>query len=114
MSTSVQKNFIKEMIEENQFRNAGDTYGYFKDLFKGTIQEMLEAKLAVSISIGYPKNEKLIETHNERNGHSQKPVKSQLGEVEPDISRERKGDFEPIVVHKYKNHFLYFFFWYSI
>jgi len=59
MSTAIQKNFTKEMIKENQFQNVGDIYGYLKDLFKDTIQEMLEAEL--DVSIGYPKNEKLIE-----------------------------------------------------
>jgi transposase-like protein len=79
MSTAVQKNFIREMIKENQFQNVGDIYGYLKDLFKDTIQEMLEAEL--DVSIGYPKNEKLIETDNERNGYPQKTVKSQFGEL---------------------------------
>jgi putative transposase len=100
MGTAVEKKFIKEMIKENQFQNVGDIYSYFKDLFKDTIQEMLEAEL--DVSIGYPKNEKLIETDNERNGYSQKTVKSQFGEFELDIPRDRKGDFEPKIVPKYK------------
>lgn len=100
MSTTVQKNFIKEMIKENQFQNVGDIYSYLKDLFKDTIQEMLEAEL--DVSLGYPKNEKLIETDNERNGYSQKTVKSQFGELELDIPRDRKGNFEPKIVPKYK------------
>lgn len=52
MGTTAQKNFIKEMIKENQFQNVGDIYGYLKDLIKDTIQEMLEAEL--DVSIGYP------------------------------------------------------------
>ena len=87
MSSAVQKNFIKEMIKENQFQNVGEIYGYLKELFKDTIQEMLEAEL--DVSIGYPKNEKMIETDNERNGHFQKTVKSQFGEIELN-SKDRK------------------------
>jgi len=30
MSTAVQKNFIREMIKENQFQNVGDIYGYLE------------------------------------------------------------------------------------
>jgi transposase-like protein len=52
--------------------------------------------------LGYPKNEKVIITENERNGHSQKTVKSQFGEFELDIPRDRKGDFAPKIVPKYK------------
>jgi len=61
---------------------------------------MLDAEL--DISLGYPKNEKLIETNNERNGYSQKTVNSQFGELEPYIPRNRKGNFEPKIVPKYK------------
>jgi len=100
MNSPMQKNFIKEIIKENQFQNVGDIYSYLKELFKDTIQEMLEAEL--DLSIGYPKNEKLINTDNERNGYSQKTVKSQFGEFELDIPRDRKGDFEPKIVPKYK------------
>lgn len=100
MSTPEQKNFIKEMIKENQFQNVGDIHSYLKDLFKDTIQEMLEAEL--DASLGYPKNEKYVDSDNERNGHSQKTVKSQFGEFELNIPRDRKGDFEPKIVPKYK------------
>lgn len=100
MNTTVQNNFIKEIIKENKLQNVGDVYSYLKDLFKDTIQEMLEAEL--DTSLGYPKNEKSIETDNERNGHSPKTVKSQFGEFELDIPRDRKGEFEPKIVPKYK------------
>ncbi len=100
MSTPEQKNFIKEMIKENQFQNVGDIHSYLKDLFKDTIQEMLEAEL--DASLGYPKNEKSVDSDNERNGHSQKTVKSQFGEFGLNIPRDRKGDFEPKIVPKYK------------
>ena len=100
MSTPEQKNFIKEMIKENQFQNVGDIHSHLKDLFKDTIQEMLEAEL--DASLGYPKNEKSVDSDNERNGHSQKTVKSQFGEFELNIPRDRKGDFEPKIVPKYK------------
>ena len=100
MNSPIQKNLIKEIIKENQFPNIGDIFSYLKDLFKDTIQEMLEAELYISIR--YPKNEKVISTDNERNRHSQKTVKSQFGEFELDIPRDRKGDFEPKIVAKYK------------
>ena len=100
MSTPEQKNFIKEMIKENQFQNVGDIHSYLKDLFKDTIQEMLEAEL--DASLGYPKNEKSVDSDNERNGHFQKTVKSQFGEFGLNIPRDRKGDFEPKIVPKYK------------
>ena len=100
MNSPMQKNIIKEIIKENKFENVGDIYSYLKDLFKDTIQEMLEAEL--DVSIGYPKNEKISNTDNERNGYSQKTVKSQFGEFDLNIPRDRKGEFEPKIVPKYK------------
>lgn len=98
---AIPKSVIKEIIKENQFQNVGDVYSYLKDLFKDTIQEMLEAEL--DESLGYAKNDTQNKnTDNERNGYSQKTVKSQFGELELDIPRDRKAEFEPKIVPKYK------------
>lgn len=98
---AIPKSVIKEIVKENQFQNVGDVYSYLKDLFKDTIQEMLEAEL--DESLGYAKNDTQNKnTDNERNGYSQKTVKSQFGELELDIPRDRKAEFEPKIVPKYK------------
>lgn len=39
---------------------------------------------------------------NYRNGHSSKNIKSSFGEVEVDIPRDRKAEFEPKIVKKYE------------
>ena len=36
-----------------------------------------------------------------RNGTSKKKVKSNLGEIELEIPRDRKGKFEPVIVSKH-------------
>ena len=47
-------------------------------------------------SLGYEKNQKGdIPTSNKRNGHSPKTLKSQYGEFQIDIPRDREGEFEP-------------------
>lgn len=100
MST-LPKEVIRSMIADGQFQNAGDIYAYFKDLFKDTLQEMLEAEL--DVSLGYSKSDaKNKKTDNERNGYSPKTVKSQYGEIQLDIPRDRKSEHEPKVVPKYK------------
>ena len=38
---------------------------------------------------------------NYRNGYSQKTVKTQLGETDIKIPRDRKGNFEPKIISKY-------------
>jgi len=62
---------------------------------------MLEAEM--DVSLGYPKNEKgdlLIE--NKRNGYTPKKVKSQYGEFEVEVPRDRNGEFEPKIIPKYQ------------
>ena len=43
------------------------------------------------------------ETANSRNGHSQKTMHISYGDMEIDIPRDRKGEFEPQIVKKYQN-----------
>lgn len=54
-------------------------------------------------ALGYKKNQKGdMDTTNKRNGHSQKKLKSQYGEFEIDVPRDRNGEFEPKIVPKYQ------------
>lgn len=98
---TIPKNVLREIIKENDFKNPGEIYAYLKDAFKDLLQEMLEAEM--DVYLGYDKNDvKNKQTDNYRNGHSQKTVKSQYGEVDLSIPRDRKGEFEPKIVPKYK------------
>ena len=54
-------------------------------------------------TLGYEKNKKGdLVTNNKRNGHSPKTLKSQYGEFQVDVPRNRNGDFEPKLVPKYQ------------
>lgn len=54
-------------------------------------------------ALGYEKNQKGdLPTDNKRNGHSPKTLKSQYGELQVDISRDHKGEFEPKLVPKFQ------------
>ena len=100
MST-IPKNVIREIIKENDFKNPGEIYAYLRDGFKDIIQEMLEAEM--DVNLGYDKNDvKNKQTDNYRNGHTQKTVKSQYGEFDLSIPRDKNGEFEPKIVPKYK------------
>jgi transposase len=70
-----------------------------KQLFAGTIEEMLEAEMAEHL--GYAKNS--VEGNNSgnsRNGYGRKTIKSEWGESEISIPRDRNGEFEPRVIGK--------------
>lgn len=100
MST-LPKETIRTMITEGNLKTSGDLHSYLKDMFKDVLQEMLEAELEVEL--GYSKGDKKNkQTDNRRNGHSDKTVKTQYGEISLKIPRDREGEFEPIVVPKNK------------
>ena len=93
------KEQIRAFIKDNNLKSADDAQKALKDLFKDTIQEMLEAELETDL--GYPKHEKAGKSaDNRRNGHLTKKVRSELGEFDLTVPRDRNGTFEPAVVKK--------------
>ena len=92
------KKLIQEFIKDNEIKNVTDIQDAIKDLFKDTIQEMLNAELTEHL--GYEKNEYVEDSGNYRNGYSKKTVHSSEGDIELNVPRDRQGTFEPIVVEK--------------
>jgi transposase-like protein len=78
-----------------------DVHNALKDLFKRTLQEILETEM--NEHLGYEKNDvKGNNSGNSRNGYSSKSIKTSLGETELDIPRDRNGKFEPKIIKKYE------------
>lgn len=93
---------LRRLIEEYDVQTTKDVQEMLKDLFAGTIQEMLEAE--IEDHLGYERyDNKNKGTSNSRNGYRSKKVKSDFGEVKLSIPRDRNGEFEPIVVKNYNN-----------
>ena len=75
--------------------------GIFARLFATTWEQMLEAELTAHL--GYEKYEsKGRNSGNSRNGKYQRKMRSSGGEVEVAVPRDRNGDFEPKLLHKYE------------
>jgi len=95
----IPKDQLRALIKEYKLKDAKDIQEMLKDLFGDTLKEMLEAEL--DHELGYSKYDyKNKETENSRNGYSKKKVKSDYGEINLKIPRDREGDFEPVVVKK--------------
>ena len=93
------KAFINSLIEHYQPEDAQDVQEMLKDLLGDTLQGMLEAEM--DEKLGYTKYDyRNKDTDDSRNGYSKKTVVSSLGEIDLDIPRDRKGEFEPQVVKK--------------
>lgn len=97
----IAKEQIRQIISQNDINSETDVYALLKDSFKEILQELMETQL--DASLGYDKNKKgEVQTDNKRNGHSEKTVKSQYGEFQLEIPRDRNGEFDPKLVPKYQ------------
>ena len=76
-----------------------------KELFRDAIQQVMESEL--DVELGYEKSERMSDSENDnlsknyRNGYSKKTVKTQLGEIEVKVPRDRNGEYEPKIIGKY-------------
>ena len=97
----VAKEQIRQIIADNNLSSVAGVYSLLRDSFKDILQELMEAEL--DASLGYEKNQKGDSlSSNKRNGHSQKTLKSQYGEFQIDVPRDRNGEFEPKLIPKYQ------------
>lgn len=70
-------------------------------IYKQLVEKMLESEM--DEHLGYQKNDRHSkQTSNQRNGKSTKRLKTDAGEVEIDIPRDRQSNFEPVVVPKHE------------
>ena len=91
----------KELVAllSEECENMEDVQSMLKSLFKGTLEQMLEAEMEEHL--GYEKHDPLgNNSGNSRNGYGKKTLKSELGETEIIIPRDRNGEFDPQVIAK--------------
>ena len=92
------KEILKLLQENYDIKTAQDLSGTLKDMFKGALQEMMNAEF--DTSMGYSKYDKKSEKTNYRNGTTKKKLKSEFGEFDFETPRDRNGEFEPKIVPK--------------
>ncbi len=96
---------MKEYVRSQNFTSTDEIMAAMKDMFKDVLQEVMECEL--SEKLGYEKSERLSDadcnnkSKNYRNGYSKKTVKTQLGEIDVRVPRDRNGEFEPKIIGKY-------------
>jgi len=97
MNTEKAKELVALLAEE--CTNMGDVQAMLKSLFKSTIEQMLEAEMEEHL--GYEKHSILgNNSGNSRNGYGKKTIKTELGETEISVPRDRNGEFEPQIIEK--------------
>jgi putative transposase len=99
--TPEKKEMLRTLRENYDPQSAGDVQAMLRDLLGDMLQEMLEAEM--DDHLGYSKYDyKNKETDDSRNGYSPKTVVSSVGEIDLDIPRDRKAEFEPQIVQKHQ------------
>lgn len=99
------KELLKEFVNSQKFTSTKDIMNSMKELFSDVLQQVMEAELEEKL--GYEKSERISNNEenccrkNYRNGYSKKTVKTQLGEIDVKIPRDRNGEYEPQIIGKY-------------
>jgi len=98
----IPKEIIREYVKNEQFKSTGDIMESIKSMFADVLNEVLQCE--IDESLGYDKHERVEseEPRNYRNGITKRKIKTQLGEVEIEVPRDRKGEYEPQIIEKYQ------------
>lgn len=98
----IREELIDEMFE--QHKPGEDLFGpdgVVSELTKRLMERILEGEMAAHL--GYERGERSSPPReNTRNGTSSKRLKTDRGELQLDVPRDRKGEFEPTVVRKHQ------------
>ena len=90
---------VRELMQELDINDMSDINALFKEFVGDILENGLEAEL--DDELGYSKYDyRNKDTDNSRNGHSTKTMKTSFGEIDIDVPRDRKGEFEPQLVKK--------------
>jgi len=101
MSETTRKQQAKELstLLAAECQDMTDVQSLLKDLFKNTVETMLEGEL--DEHLGYEKHSAVgNNSGNSRNGYGQKTLKTEIGETTISVPRDRNGDFEPVAIGK--------------
>lgn len=99
------KELMKQYVDSQNFTSTTQIMLAMKELFRDAIQQVMESEL--DVELGYEKSERMSDSENDnlsknyRNGYSKKTVKTQLGEIEVKVPRDRNGEYEPKIIGKY-------------
>ena len=80
-----------------QFKTGKELNDFLAAIQKRGIEKMLEGEL--DGHLGYKKNEQ-TDSDNSRNGYGKKKIKTQYGESEIKVPRDREASFNPMIVPK--------------
>ena len=99
---SAPQELLKEYVKRQQFSSTAEIMTAMKEMFRDVVQTAMEVELDEELGRERCQRVEASDTTpNYRSGYSRKTVKTQLGEVDIKVPRDRKGTFEPKIIGKY-------------
>lgn len=102
---STPQHLLKEYVKSQHFTSTGEVMQAMKEMFRDVIQTAMEVEM--DEELGRERCERAKSEVNDsgrrnyRNGYSQKTVKTQIGEINIKVPRDRNGSYEPKIIGKY-------------
>ena len=97
------QDLMKQYVQSQHFTSTSEIMQAMKEMFRDVIQTAMEVEM--DEDLGRERCQRSQEPEgkprNYRNGYSKKTVKTQLGEIDIKIPRDRNGSFEPQIISKY-------------
>jgi transposase-like protein len=83
---------VKQLMENEGVNDVVGLQSILKDMLKQGVENLLTSEL--DEELGYNKYDRTKDKDNYRNGYSKKTVRSDLGELDINIPRDRNNDYE--------------------
>src|SRR5262245_30911462 len=111
MDANLKRN-VDQLVSDitSQTQTLDDLNGLFRSLMKSALERMLDTEMDVHLGRpslpAVPGDDAPVPEpcgpKNRRNGHSQKTVRGEIGELTLDTPRDRNGTFEPQLIPKHQ------------
>ena len=99
---SAPQELLRQYVQSQYFTSTAEIMDAMKEMFRDVIQQVMEVEM--DEELGRERCQRVAEENpspNYRNGYSPKTVKTQLGEIDIKVPRDRKGNYEPRIISKY-------------
>ena len=101
LTSEVIKQLEKDLSEAKTYEDLIGKDGAIKKLLKSSLENILESEL--SDHLGYERHSpEGINSGNNRNGKTYKTIKTDQGQIDIKIPRDRQSFFDPVVIKKYE------------
>ena len=94
---------MKQYVQSQHFTSTSEIIQAMKGMFRDVIQTAIEVEM--DEELGRERCQRSQEPEgkprNYQNGYSKKAVKTQLGEIDIKVPRDRNGSFKPQIISKY-------------